>query len=51
MKVGLDKGYHAHMDIHRGVCRRRFLRSANIVEDPHINAAIETGTPPTRSVG
>jgi hypothetical protein len=51
MKVGLDKGIHAHWDIDRGVRRRWLLRGANIVEDSHIDTVIETGIAPTRSDG
>ena len=49
MKIGLDKGIHAHRDILRGICRWRILRSAIIVEDSNIDTIIETGIVPTRS--
>jgi hypothetical protein len=41
VEVGLDKGILAHRNIYRGISRRIRVRSSLIVEDSHVDAAIE----------
>jgi hypothetical protein len=51
MEISLDQGILARGDIYRGISCRIRVRGSLIVEDSHVDAAIETGNPITRGMG